>query len=371
VKPKPLIIDPSVRGGILRYTRLLAEALCLAGVSPTVLACRSAREARGPYVTRSWLPKQRWRRPKHKALWFAFYAGRSFAWLASAGLVELAIRVDHPDVVHFQSPITRHFDARLLRHVRRYVPVVWTAHDVLPPEPAPADAGRFASIYQTADLVVVHGEAAAEEVKRLAGIEAVIISHVPDDTVRIERREARRRLRLPDAERILGAIGFVRQYKGYDLLVDVWQRLGDSAPLLLVMGEAVDEDARQVLERLKESPRTIVRSGYASDEDLRLAMSAIDALVLPHISASESGLLQVARAVGLPVLASDAPQLATSVRALRAGVILRRNIQDWAKAVTGTLPPPPPAPPSGEVVGRAHIEAYQEAIRRARSRGLV
>jgi glycosyltransferase involved in cell wall biosynthesis len=320
---------------------------------------------------RSWLPKQLWRRPEHVTWWPAFYARRGFAWLLSAGLVEVAIRIHHPDVVHFQSPISRHFDARLLRRVRRFVPVVWTAHDVLPPEPAPADAGRFALIYRTADLVVVHGEAAAEEVKRLSGVEAVIISHVPDDTVRVERSEARRQLGLPDRERILGAIGFVRQYKGYDLLVDVWQRLGDSAPLLLVVGEPIDHEARQVLEKLKETPRTIVRPGYASDEDLRLAVSAVDALVLPHTRASESGLLHVARAVGLPVLASDAPQLAASVRALEAGVILQRNVDDWAEAVAGTLPPSPSTPASGEAVGRAHIEAYREAVRNARERGLV
>jgi glycosyltransferase involved in cell wall biosynthesis len=319
---------------------------------------------------RSWLPKQRWGRPQHMTLWPAFYAGRASAWLVSAGVVDLTIRLEHPDVVHFQSPFSRHFDARLLRHVRHHVPVVWTAHDVLPPEPAPADAGRFALIYQTADLVVVHGETAAEEVKRLAGVEAVIISHVADNTVRIERGAARRRLGLPDGERILGAIGFIRQYKGYDLLVDVWQRLGDSAPLLLVVGEAIDDEARKVLERLKESARTVVRPGYASDEDLRLAVSAVDALVLPHISASESGLLHLARAVGLPVLASDAPQLAASVRALGAGVVLPRDVEHWSEAVAGTLPPSPPASPSGEAVGRAHIEAYREAVRRARNRRL-
>jgi glycosyltransferase involved in cell wall biosynthesis len=367
---KPLLVDPSVRGGIVRYTRLLAQALCVAGARPTLLACRTVRGADGSYAMKGWLPKQHWRRPQHMIMWPAFYAGRASAWLLSAGVVDLAIRLEHPDVVHFQSPISRHFDARLLRHVRRHVPVVWTAHDVLPPEPAPADAGRFALIYQTADLVVVHGETAAEEVKRLAGVEALIISHVPDDTVRIERSEARRRLGLPDGERILGAIGFVRGYKGYDLLVDVWQRLGDSAPLLLVVGEAIDDEARQVLERLKESARTVVRPGYASDEDLRLAVSAVDALVLPHISASESGLLHVARAAGLPVLASDAPQLAASVRALGAGVILPRDVEHWSEAVAGTLPPSPPASPSGEAVGRAHIEAYREAVRRARSRRL-
>ena len=129
---RPLLIDPSGRGGIVRYTRLLAQALHVAGAQPTVLGCRTVSRARGPYAIRSWLPKQRWGRPQQRALWPTFYSGRALAWLLSAGVVDLTVRLDRPDVVHFQSPINRHFDAQLLRHVRQRAPVVWTAHDVLP-----------------------------------------------------------------------------------------------------------------------------------------------------------------------------------------------------------------------------------------------
>jgi glycosyltransferase involved in cell wall biosynthesis len=195
----------------------------------------------------------------------------------------------------------------------------------------------------------------------------MIVEHVPDDMVRIERTDARRRLGLPESERIFGAIGFVRLHKGYDLLAQVWQRLGPRAPLLLVVGLAIGADARRVLDRLEGLARVIVRPGYASDEDLQLAVSAVDALLLPYITASESGLLHIARAVGLPVFASDAPALAASVRAIGGGVVLPREVGIWAEAVAGPLPPPPSAPPPLEAVGIAHLEAYEEAVRRARS----
>jgi hypothetical protein len=104
------------------------------------------------------------------------------------------VRLESPDVIHFQAPINRHLAAALLRRIRRHAPVVWTAHDVLPAEPAPSDPERFASIYRAADLVVVHGKTAAEEVNRLAGVDPAIVEHVPDDMVRVDRGEARRRL---------------------------------------------------------------------------------------------------------------------------------------------------------------------------------
>jgi glycosyltransferase involved in cell wall biosynthesis len=362
---KPLLVDPSGRGGIVRYTRLVARSLCLAGANPSVLASRGVSPSpNSPYEMRRWLPRQRWSRPRRAGL--GFYALRGWTWLWSAAVVRLTVLVERPDVVHFQAPINRRLDAILLRQIARRTPVVWTAHDVLPPERAAADERRFASIYQAAHVVVVHGETAAAEVRLLAGVEPLVIEHVPDDVVRIDRTDARRRLGLPEHERILGAIGFIRAYKGYDLLADVWERLGGSAPLLLVVGEAVGDDVRSVIERLERTGRAIVRTGYASDDDLQLSLSAVDALLLPYVSASESGLIHLARAIRLPVVVSDAPQLAATVRAAGAGLVLPREIDAWAEAVTGELPPPPSKPPSLETVGRAHLEAYEEALRRAR-----
>jgi hypothetical protein len=76
--------------------------------------------------------------------------------------------------------------------------------DVLPAEPAPSDPDRFASIYRAADLVVVDGETAAKEVDHLAGVNPAVVEHVPDDIVRVDRGEARRRLGVPEDERVLG-----------------------------------------------------------------------------------------------------------------------------------------------------------------------
>jgi glycosyltransferase involved in cell wall biosynthesis len=363
-----MLIDPSGRGGIVRYTRLVSEALSAVGGEPIVLESRGLLHSSGTYKMRRWLPRQRWGRPGHARAWPGFYAGRASAWLLSMGAIEAAIRVDRPDVLHFHAPISRRFDAVIVRRARRHAPVVWTAHDVIPPEPAPHDENRFALIYQAADLVLVHGEVAATDIQRLTGVEPTIIEHVPDDTVRIERLDARRQLGLPENERILGAIGFVRAYKGYELLAEVWQHLGAEAPLLLVIGETVGEEGRRVLARLRRSRRVIVRPGYVSDENFRLGMSAVDALVLPYISASESGLVHMARALGVPLFVSDAPPLVSAARRMGGGIVLPRQPDIWASAVLGPLPGPPSPPPSREVVGRAHLAAYEDAIDRARAR---
>lgn len=364
-----VLVDPSSHGGIAAYTGLIARALLAAGASPTVLGSRALDVSETPYIVRRWLPRQRWGRPAGARA--SFYARRAFAWGASALATWTLTLARSPDIVHFQAAINRRLDARLIRALRRFAPVVWTAHDVLPFERDEGDTARFAAIYRAVDLVVVHSEGAAAEVGSLAGVEPVVVDHVvAEPVVRASREEARARLGLPENGRIFAALGFIRAYKGYDLLADVWQALGDDAPLLLLMGEVVagTYGAEEPLERLDRSGRADIRLGYASDVDLQLAISASDAVLLPYAVSSESGLLHQARALGVPVLASDVPQLASAVEAAAAGLVLPREVSAWSKAVTKPPPPPPRAAPTLSATGRAHVEAYEEARRRARRR---
>jgi glycosyltransferase involved in cell wall biosynthesis len=289
-------------------------------------------------------------------------ARRAGEWLWGATAVLAATARIKPDVVHFQAALNRRFDAILISAVRRLAPVVWTVHDVIPFGFAARDRPRFARLYCSADVVLCHSEPAAAEIRSLSGVSPRVVPHVPLWTrTGVERDEARRRLGLPADERVLAALGFVRAYKGYDLLADVWTRLGARAPLLLVVGESRDASGESALTRLEATGRADVRRGYADDADLEAAAAAADALLLPHMQASESGLVHLACAVGTPVIASDAPQLAAAVVSSGAGTIVPRDEDAWAAAVTGPLPaaPAPPRPPD-ECAAR-HVEAYLAA----------
>jgi glycosyltransferase involved in cell wall biosynthesis len=360
-----LLVDPSSHGGIALYTALVARALVAAGAEPTVLASRSLASGSEPYAVRRLLPRLAWGRPDDAGA--RFYVGRAAGWAASAAAVEALALILRPRVVHFQAPLNRRLDAKLVRAVRRVAPVVWTAHDVLPFDRTDADRARFAAIYRAADLVIVHSRAAADELHEVSGVEPFPVNHVaPRPVGGSDRLEARRRLGLPAEGRILAALGFVRRYKQYGLLAEVWEQLGTAAPLLLVQGEVMDESERPALERLERTGRAVVRPSYASETDLELAVVAADALLLPYETSSESGLLHQARALGVPVLSSDAPQLAASVRATSAGRVVAGGVDAWAAAVTEPLPPAPPAPATPEETGRAHLEAYELARRRRR-----
>lgn len=356
-----LLVDPSDRGGIAIYTDLIAQALGAAELYPQLLASRALDEDERAYPVHRRLPVQRWGRPEGAGA--GFYARRLSAWARSMTVIESAVRRVHPDVVHFQFGINRRLDATMIRRVRSLAPVVWTAHDVLPFERTDQDRGRYRSIYRAVDRVIVHGQAAASEIERLAGIAARVIEHPsPRRATYLTRPEARARLHVSPSERLLVAPGFIRAYKGYDLLASVWEALGESAPSLFVVGELLAESERPVVDRLARLPRVRVQLGYASSEDLETAVLAADAVLLPYKEASDSGLVHLARSLQTPVIASDAPQLAESVTSTRSGIAVAREANLWIEAVTGELPPPPSPPPPLAAIGRAHLDVYEEVL---------
>lgn len=355
-----LLVDPSDRGGIAVYTDLVAQALNAAEAQPQLLGSKALASTQRSYPVHALLPVQRWGRPEGAGA--RFYLRRLVDWVRSMAVLERVVRGVRPDVVHFQFGINRRLDAAMVRRIRRVVPVVWTAHDVLPFERTYSDRARFASIYKTVDRVIVHGERAAAEVAELAGVGARVIEHPsPRRLTHLSKAEARARLDLPEDERVLVAPGFIRPYKGYDLLASTWEELGDAAPLLVVMGELLAESERPVVERLARLDRVRVELGYASAEDLEAAVVASDAVLLPYREASDSGLVHLARSSKTPVIASDAPQLAESVRSTGAGVVVRREVDAWRAAVIGDLPDRPSPPPPLAAVGRAHVSVYEEA----------
>lgn len=142
---------------------------------------------------------------------------------------------------------------------------------------------------------------------------------------RIDRAEARRALGIPEDKKILLFFGFIRGYKGLDVLLRSLKHLDDSY-MVLIGGEVYgnfDEYDGIIRENGLEN-RVIKHIKYISDNEVPAYFSASDVCVLPYKSATQSGIIGITYHFGLPLIATDTGSLREMVEPYGAGMIIEK-----------------------------------------------
>jgi len=121
------------------------------------------------------------------------------------------------------------------------------------------------------------------------------------------RHEARRRLGLNQDSYIVGVFGFIDWRKGHDIALEAYSRLR-GVEMVFVGGWHSDSGNPYMAEIVNRARRLGVRvTGYVSDEEFALWLSAVDVVLHPARAASESGVISMALGAGKPVVAADHP----------------------------------------------------------------
>jgi glycosyltransferase involved in cell wall biosynthesis len=119
--------------------------------------------------------------------------------------------------------------------------------------------------------------------------------------------------------------GYVRAYKGLEYLLRAMPRvLARVDADLLIVGEFYDDRAKydRIIEERGLSDRVKVVAEHVPDEDVGKYFTASDVVVLPYVSATQSGITQIAFAFGLPVISTDVGGLPEVVTNGRTGYIV-------------------------------------------------
>ncbi len=141
------------------------------------------------------------------------------------------------------------------------------------------------------------------------------------------KAEARASLDLPAESRLALFFGFIKPYKGVDHLIDAARdlkdRFGDGIRVLIV-GD-IYGDKQPYLDRITASgAEDIIQliDGFVPDETVEDYFLAADLAVLPYVSATQSGIVQIAYNYDLPVVTTDVGGLPEVVHDGRTGFIV-------------------------------------------------
>ncbi|CUT02751.1 Glycosyl transferases group 1, partial [Candidatus Kryptonium thompsonii] len=124
----------------------------------------------------------------------------------------------------------------------------------------------------------------------------------------IDRNEARKLLGIRPDEKILLFFGYIRGYKGLDLLLKSMKLVLSKFPVkLLVAGEFYEDPKRyyKIVEEEGIADFVIFKSEYIPNDEVKVYFCASDLVVLPYISATQSGIVQIAYNFNKPVIATN------------------------------------------------------------------
>jgi glycosyltransferase involved in cell wall biosynthesis len=196
--------------------------------------------------------------------------------------------------------------------------IVVIAHNVVPHETHPGGEWLMSRMLRSVDGVLVHSAEQARLARGL-GVTSVTVAplapHLPGGLpVPSGRERALARGVRPGPVRVL-ALGMVRDYKGFDLLLEAARAV--PGVQVTIAGEQWGEAGERV-RRLAADPalagRVSVRPGYVPGVDVPGLLAEHDVLALPYRHATASQNVFLAHAHGLPVLATAVGTFPDEVR---------------------------------------------------------
>lgn len=345
-----VLVEPAGAGGMAHYTYSLAQAL--AQHARVWLATSVTYELEEfprdfellPLFEPAFLPEKTMSAARVRAVG---------ANLANVRALLRAVGGLDADVVHVQGTVSPQLEPAVFRLNRtlRGPAVVSTVHELAPYEEPERFRRSWSASFRASSGVIVHSRFVAEELVKEYG-EVRDLWVVPQGEYDMfsrrwpmEKDEARRTVGLKPGRKLLLFFGYMREYKGLDILEKAWPRavaggLPDDVDLALV-GKVAPEVEASVDRLVREGgPRVHVHRGYVDDRTMAAYLNAADALVAPYRACHTSGLVTLAFSFGRPVVATAVGSLPEQIADGRNGCLARPDDpEDLARCIVRLFRP--------------------------------
>ncbi|MCC6683530.1 MAG: glycosyltransferase [Bacteroidia bacterium] len=151
----------------------------------------------------------------------------------------------------------------------------------------------------------------------------------------VPREEALKQLGLSDQYSYLLFFGFVRKYKGLDLLLQAFAKVSNPALKLIIAGEYYEDASyyEELIQKHNLTNRIIHYGRFIEDKEVPLFFSAANLLVQPYRSATQSGVAQIAYFYNLPMIVTNVGGLAEIVPDGKTGYCVNPDSEEIAHAI--------------------------------------
>jgi glycosyltransferase involved in cell wall biosynthesis len=228
--------------------------------------------------------------------------------------------------------------ARLCRKKGHKIPVIGLTDNIVPHESRPFDRALTGYFLKKCDGFLVMSEQVSNDLRSF-GIDVPVKKryHPIYDIFgsKVERSAARKKLGIDEGKKLILFFGFIRKYKGLDLLLQAMadERLIDIH--LIVAGEFYEDRGYydEIVRSGNIKDRVVMKGEYIPKEAVRYYFSAADLVVQPYRSATQSGVTQIAYHFGVPMVVTDTGGLPEMVENGVAGLVVDESDVSIASAI--------------------------------------
>lgn len=251
------------------------------------------------------------------------------------------LKKERPDiiVVRYWLPFMGPALGTILRKVKKnkHTKIICIADNVIPHEKRPGDTAFTKYFLKSCDAFITMSEKVMDDLRLFEKDKpARLVQHPLYDNFGpgVSKSVARKYLGLPENGKIILFFGFIRKYKGLDLLLESMQILQQpnlkpqtSNLKLLIAGEFYEDEKQyhEQIERLDIKDQLILKTDFIPDSEVQYYLCAADAVIQPYRNATQSGVTPLAYYFEKPMVVTNVGGLPSLVPDEKAGLVVEPN----------------------------------------------
>ncbi len=266
-----------------------------------------------------------------------------FNWLR----VGNEIKKLNPDivVVRYWIPLMGPCLGTILRIIKKnkHTRIICIADNIIPHEKRFGDKPFTRYFIKPVDAFITMSEKVMGDLRLFTTTKkALLVPHPLYDNFgeKIPKDAARKELGIGNKELVVLFFGFIRKYKGLDILLDAMKLIRQS-PLpaanckLLIAGEFYEDRKTydEQIERLGIKDNLLLHTGFIADIDVKNYFCAADVVIQPYRNATQSGVTPLAYHFEVPMIVTNVGGLPAMVPHNKVGLVAEPTAASLAEKI--------------------------------------
>lgn len=219
--------------------------------------------------------------------------------------------------------------------------IILICHNIYPHEKRVLDKLCVKIIFNVADYLLVHSKSGVEEIRKITSNRKIIHGFHPIYDIFYAKKTsigiASIKNELNLRENVILFFGVVRKYKGLKYLIKALSKVVEKIDVdLLIVGEFWEKKREYIklIKKLELTKNIKIVDKYILNEEVGKYFQIADLIVLPYISGSQSGVIQIAFAFNKPVITTNSGGYSEAVIDGKTGFVVQpKNYEEISQKI--------------------------------------